>query len=75
MKPVEPVEPVKSVSIRIGAEEAGAKEVSHMGESAARELTPQQLQKKTEITRLLAADWQLEESQIQLELIHEPKGR
>ncbi|MGF7030357.1 stage III sporulation protein AF [Paenibacillus mucilaginosus] len=75
MKPVEPVEPVKSVSIRIGAEEAGAKEVSRMGESAARELTPQQLQKKTEITRLFAADWQLEESQIQLELIHEPKGR
>ncbi|WP_426453400.1 stage III sporulation protein AF [Paenibacillus sp. S-38] len=75
IKPVEPVEPVKSVSIRIGAEESDAREVTRMEETAEGELTPEELQKKTEITRLLAADWQLKESQIQLEIIQEAMGR
>ncbi|XOK63771.1 stage III sporulation protein AF [Paenibacillus elgii] len=68
IQPVKPVEPVAGVDIRIG--EPQSKPVSRMSnrESDENKLSPEWLQKKTQILLMLEQDWQVGEDQIRLEL-------
>lgn len=68
IEPVKPVEPVAGVDIRIG--EPQSKPVSRMNnrESDENKLSPEWLQKKTQILLMLEQDWQVGEDQIRLEL-------
>ncbi|MCZ8520647.1 MULTISPECIES: stage III sporulation protein AF [Paenibacillus] len=76
IQPVQPVQPVQGLDIRIGKdEERSADAASLLKEGEAAERAPELLQKKTEIIRLLSQDWQLEESQIKLEVDSDALGR
>ncbi len=65
---VKPVEPVAGVDIRIG--EAQSRPVSRKNNGGLDEnkLTPEWMQKKTQILLMLEQDWQLSEDRIRLEL-------
>ncbi|KPV55277.1 hypothetical protein QJ48_34045, partial [Paenibacillus sp. A3] len=68
VEPVKPVEPVAGVDIRIG--EPQSKPVSRISgrESDENKLSPEWMQKKTQILLMLERDWQVGEDQIRLEL-------
>ncbi|MBU7317262.1 stage III sporulation protein AF [Paenibacillus oleatilyticus] len=68
IEPVKPVEPVAGVDIRIG--EPQSRPVSRISnrESDENKLSPEWLQKKTQILLMLEQDWQVGEDQIRLEL-------